>query len=159
MKISQWLHLYPLVFFFLFWNFSVKMCLIFHIVENKASILCFFALTTRRGLFECVPTQVFKKASTLFQVQVPATAPVVPGDELWKGLQVESLKMTVFSGNQTNWLLGKVLALWLNPGSQVASFSVLCFVLFLCCASRCCNTPLLYECVRSPLSFRNVPAT
>lgn len=34
-----------------------------------------------------------------------------------KGLQVESLKMTVFSGNGTNWLLRKALALWLNPGS------------------------------------------
>lgn len=102
---------------FLFWIVVWKCALYFTWLKIRPPYF-FFSLTTRMGLFECVPTQVFKKASTLFQMQVPATLPVVPGGKLLKGLQIESLKRdTVFSGNQTNWLLRKALALWLNPGS------------------------------------------
>ena len=114
MKISQWLHLYLLVYLlllFLFWNFSVKMCLIFHIVENKASILS-FPSQPERGFLNVFLHKSSKKSALLFKCKfISATVPVVPGGELGKGVQVEPLNMTVFSGHQTIWFLRKALAL------------------------------------------------
>lgn len=91
----------------------------FHIFENKASILFFFnyySLTNRKGLLNAFLHKSSKKASTLSQMQVPTPAPVAPADHLliicrW------SHRKPLFSGTPTDWLLRNALALWLNPGS------------------------------------------
>jgi len=69
------------------------MCLIFHIVENKASILFFFPSQPERGFLNVFLHKSSKKPALCFQMQVPTTAPVAPGGKP-KGLQVGSFKMT-----------------------------------------------------------------
>lgn len=78
----------------------------------------FFPSQPERGFLNVFPHKSSEKSALFFKCKfVSATVPVVPGGDLGKGLQVEPLKRTFFSGHQTNWFLRKALALWLNLGS------------------------------------------